>query len=138
MSDESTEKVIAVVNNDRTFLGLMNRLLSEEGYKTSVWTQREGAYEFIKQEQPDLVILDIVMEEPEAGWTVLELLRLDPSTAEIPVIVCSADHQTLVQKEELLSRLRSDVLEKPFDLQTMIDMVQRVIGPPSPPVSGEK
>jgi CheY-like chemotaxis protein len=60
------------------------------------------AYEFVKEQRPDLVLLDIRMETPEAGWIVLELLTLDPQTRDIPMIICSAAIGDLQEHEGLL------------------------------------
>ncbi|HEX5506824.1 MAG TPA: response regulator, partial [Thermomicrobiales bacterium] len=78
--------------------------------------------------RPDLVLLDIRMGHPEAGWQTLELLRLDPETTRIPVIVCSADTPFLRAKEGALRALRCDILEKPFDLDTLLAKVAAVLG----------
>jgi DNA-binding response OmpR family regulator len=126
-----TKQRIAVVNNDRAFLHLMERLLRREGYDTILWTAGDGAYEMLRQERPDLVILDIVMETPEVGWTVLELLRLDPETEAIPVLVCSADSRTLRDKAEQLHQVHTETLEKPFNLDTLLERVATLIGPPA-------
>ncbi|HBY95390.1 MAG TPA: hypothetical protein DEP84_15800 [Chloroflexi bacterium] len=77
---------IAVVNDDTAFLNLMHELLTDEGYETIIWAESERAYDMIRRVKPDLVILDIRMGHPEAGWTILDLVRLDPTTAHIPVV----------------------------------------------------
>lgn len=119
------EPTIAVVNNDTDFLGLMNDLLSMEGYRTIICREGARAYALLKEAQPDLVILDIRLEHAEQGWTILELLRLDPETTKIPVIVCSADAHFLRQKAAALYEQRCDILEKPFDLDMLLDKVSR-------------
>ena len=120
--------LIAIINDDTAFLQLMSSLLSEEGYETLVWRESENAHEVIVREQPALVILDIRLEHPEAGWQLLDLIRLDPKTAAVPVIVCSADSIFLREKAELLRQKRCEVLEKPFDLDDLLDKVQTMLG----------
>ena len=115
--------VIAVVNNDTVFLDLMAELLAGEGYEPLVCKEGDKAYALVKERRPDLVVLDIRLDQPEAGWTILELLRLDPATATIPVIVCSADAPFLRAKAATLRELDCDVLEKPFDLDTLLAKV---------------
>lgn len=122
------EPVIAVVNNDTEFLELMQDLLSVEGYQTVICKEGDKAYALVKELQPSLVVLDIRMDQPEAGWTILELLRLDPETTRIPVIVCSADAPFLREKAAALYELRCDILEKPFDLETLLDKVATGLG----------
>ncbi len=119
---------IAVVNDDTLFLELMHDLLTSEGYPTAIWKEGDTAYEMIKEHRPMLVILDIRMERPDAGWMVLELLRLDPETATIPVIICSADTQRIREKAAYLHEKGCDTLEKPFLLEDLLAKVRAHIG----------
>jgi twitching motility two-component system response regulator PilH len=93
-----TPPVIAVVNDDTAFLNLMYELLTDEGYSCFLHIVGSTAYEKIRDEMPDLVILDVRMDEPESGWHVFDLLKLDPETHDIPVIVCSADAHKFVTR----------------------------------------
>src|SRR5438067_953367 len=87
---------IALINDDTTFLALMQELLQGiEGYEVLTCTQWEDAYGFVMQARPDLVILDIVFGREERGWTILELLTLDPRTRPIPLLACSAAVRSL-------------------------------------------
>ncbi|HET8631477.1 MAG TPA: response regulator [Thermomicrobiales bacterium] len=121
------EPLIAVMNDDTAFLDLMHELLTGEGYRCFICKESDRVYATIKERRPDLVILDIRMGSPEAGWTALEILRLDPATAHIPVIVCSADTPFLHAKEEALRALRCDILEKPFDLDMLLAKIAGVL-----------
>lgn len=121
------EPTIAVVNNDTDFLGLMEELLRLEGYKTIICREGDRAYELMKQVQPNLIVLDIRLEHAETGWKVLECLRLDPTTTAIPVIICSADSAFLREKALSLQQLRCETLEKPFDLDMLLEKVARML-----------
>lgn len=111
---------IVVVNDDQQYLALMDELLTEEGYRVIPCTETEHVYDLVRREQPALLILDIRLEHPEAGWRVLEFLRLAPETRRLPVIVCSADRQFLRAKEEQLRAKGCDILEKPFDIDELL------------------
>ena len=119
---------IAVINDDTAFLELMHDLLEEiEGYTVTICKEADDAYEFVKKTQPDLVILDIRVGHEENGWMILNLLTLDPATRPIPVIVCSAAVHSLQEHEELLQRYDCDVLQKPFDLDTLLAKVEAAL-----------
>ncbi|MGA7669905.1 MAG: response regulator [Nitrolancea sp.] len=124
---------IAVINDDTAFLQLMLDLLSDVGYDVLLHKEGAAAHTQLREEEPDLIILDVRLEQPDAGWMVLEMIRLDPATTKIPVIVCSADTIQLESKRELLNDLRCQTLEKPFDLDTLIAMVTKTVGPPERP-----
>ena len=124
-----SKPLIGIVNDDTAFLDLMSDLLTEEGYDTFIGREGDKAYALIKRRKPDLVILDIGMEHPEAGWLVLEMLRLDPQLLHLPVILCSADTAALRSKEQRLRDLHCGVLEKPFDLNELLAKVAEFLPP---------
>lgn len=124
---------ITLINDDTAFLDLMRDLLEvEEGYEVSICKEWDGAYEFVKRMQPDLVIQDITIGGQELGWTILNLLTLDPETRPIPLIVCSAAIQSLHDHQALLDRYGVTALPKPFDLDDLLSTVERVLRERSP------
>jgi CheY-like chemotaxis protein len=123
-------KRITVINDNTAFLAFMQELLTEEGYETTIWTASETAHDMVVNQRPDLVVLDIRMEHPDSGLIVLEMLRMDPKTEEIPVIVCSADLPFLRSQVERLRSLHCEVQEKPFRLDDLLDKIAAFIGRP--------
>lgn len=115
---------IAVVNDDSVFLEMMAAVLQEGGWETDIYREGYRAFEQLKANPPDLIILDIRMESPETGWTILELLTLDPAMLPIPVIVCSAAIMDLRAHEELLELYGVTVLPKPFDIEALYRRVK--------------
>lgn len=124
--------LIAVVNDDTAFLQLMHDLLESEGYQVALHIEGSSAYQLVREEMPDLVILDIRIEHPEPGWVTLDLIRLDPVTTRIPVLVCSADARQLREKAARLAEMRCDTIEKPFDLDHLLAKVREILGNAQP------
>jgi DNA-binding response OmpR family regulator len=120
---------IIVVNQDTAFLELMEELLTEEGYHTSIEKEGDKAYATIKKTKPDLVVLDIRINNPEAGFNVVDLMRIDPATENIPVIICSTATQIIRENEERLRAKNCDILMKPFNIDELLSKVQAIIGP---------
>ena len=115
---------IVVINDDRPFLDLMEQLLQDlERYDVETRREWDGAYEFVKERRPDLVVLDIRIGGEERGWQILQLLTLDPETLPIPVIVCSAAIDDLQAHQALLDKYGVRVLPKPFDLDDLLETV---------------
>jgi CheY-like chemotaxis protein len=114
---------IAVVNDDTDFLTLMAELLEDRGWTAIIHREGEDAYQLLKRELPDLIILDIRMGNPEQGWTILELLTLDPEIRSIPVIVCSAAIDDLRKKQDWLHEKGISILPKPFDIDDLYQSV---------------
>lgn len=123
-------KLIAGVNQDTLFLGLMDELLREEGYDTVILKASGKAYQDIKHRQPALVVLDIRINDPEAGFTVIDLLRIDPQTAYIPIIICSTATQIIRENEQRLRDKGCEILMKPFNIEELLALIATIIGPP--------
>ncbi len=127
---DSARARIAVIDDDTVFIDLMHDLLANgEGYEVVSNSQWIQSYEFIKATQPDLVILDLMMGREQAGWAVLQLLQEDPSTAEIPVILCSAAEPALRQKAcRLNGPTTVEPIAKPFDVDHLLGLIARLLG----------
>jgi len=127
-----SKPVVAVVNDDTQFLRMMEMILAGVGYDTLIFFEGSTAFADIKTHLPDLVVLDVRMENPESGWIILDLMRLDEATANIPVVVCSADHDQLLSKEEYLRSKRAGILRKPFDIDDLISKVGEFVSVEEP------
>jgi CheY-like chemotaxis protein len=115
---------IVVINDDEDFLALMYELLTDVGdYEVVLRRDADRAYHFVKDQRPDLVILDIRMQGVDVGWSILESLTLDPDTASIPVIMCTAAIPEVMAQRPLLNRHGVDILTKPFDLDDLLEKV---------------
>lgn len=118
---------IAVVDDDTVFLDMMAAVLAERGWQVQVYRESGGAFQALKEDRPDLIILDIRMETPESGWSILELLTLDRKMSAIPVVVCSAALLDLEAHEAWLKDHGIAVLPKPFDIQDLYRRVEEAL-----------
>jgi DNA-binding response OmpR family regulator len=123
-------KTIIVVNDSVDLLELAEMLLRDEDFDVKVALMGTGALDLIRTTEPDLVILDVRLPDV-SGWDILQALKLDPKTSMIPVLVCSAAVQELRALENQLARMGVDVLIKPFAIDTLLTMVETLIGPGS-------
>jgi DNA-binding response OmpR family regulator len=119
---------IVVTDDDAEYLELMRELLTEEGYGPVVCVLNDRAYSTIRCQQPALALLDIHLEQ-QFGWQLLDKLRLDPTTAHIPVVICSTDPRLFNERAEDFRRLRCDFLAKPFNLESLVEKVLVYPGP---------
>lgn len=86
-------KNILVVEDDKFLRELIVRKLGEEGYNTSEAVDGEEGAKKVKEERPDLVLLDLILPGID-GFEVLAGIKQDPQTSSIPVIVLSNLGQT--------------------------------------------
>lgn len=118
---------IAVVNDDTVFLDMMAAVLAERGWETTLIKEQEHAFEHLRANPPDLIILDIRMSAPESGWTLLELITLDKELSKLPVIVCSAAIMDLRAHQNHLAQSGIDVLPKPFNIEQLYQKVDEAL-----------
>jgi DNA-binding response OmpR family regulator len=118
---------IAVINDEQAIVEMLTDFLQDVGYETIDCLAGDGSYELIRREHPALVIIDLQMEHSEAGLHVLQKLRADPATATIPVIICSADGRLLREKAAAIKALNGELLEKPFDLESLLAKIRTLL-----------
>ena len=118
---------IAVINDDPAIVDMLTGFLQDAGYETIDCLSGDGSYDLIRREQPALVIIDLQMEYSEAGLHVLQKLRADPTTAHIPVILCSADGRLLRERAAGIQALNGEMLEKPYDLEPLLARIHTLL-----------
>ena len=120
-------KRIMIVDDTPDFLALVAMLLENENYRASMRSTGEGTIQLIKKQKPDLVILDVMLPDID-GIDVLRMLKEDPETKTIPVIVSTAASDRVRQEKQFLEAAGVEVLEKPFELDDLLHAVQKAIG----------
>jgi len=92
------KKKILTVDDDRLALIMLERILTGAGYTVIQATNGKDAIAMVKQEQPDLAILDIDMPEMD-GINLATILKNDRQTKNIPIIFLSASEGNGTRKE---------------------------------------
>lgn len=122
---------VAVIDNDRDLVALMSELLVARGLTPATAATLTAAREVIRQQDPVLILLDMWLETPEAGWTLLHDLRAHPQTAHIPIVVVTGGLHLLSDERVLWLRTHHvTVLSKPFDLDEFDRCVEAAIPRP--------
>jgi len=117
---------ILVVDDEKNIVQLARLYLDKEGFQVEAAFDGAQALEKARTVRPDLVILDIMMPEL-SGFEVLEALRRDPKTANIPVLVLTARGEAEDEQRGLALGARR-YLNKPFDVRALISEVRRHLG----------
>jgi len=104
----SMRPTVVLADDDHRFRSIVRSLLEDDGYRVvAEAADAEGTLEAAARLQPDVVVVDLVMEGSDGLSTVEELLRVDPSR---PVIVISSLFDPLIEREAI--RLGAWYLEK--------------------------
>ncbi|MGI9182541.1 MAG: ATP-binding protein [Longimicrobiaceae bacterium] len=124
--DTSTAATILYIEDNLTNLSLVEAILeSKPCWKTISAMRGEAGLELAREKKPDLILLDLHLPDLP-GDEVLDRLRADPATAEIPVVIISAD-ATGASQARLRAAGASDYLTKPLDLDQFLATVERFL-----------
>lgn len=123
---KKTAKHVLVINDTQEILELFSVILRDEmGLEVTLDSYRPHILEDIKEIKPDLIISDHVFGEEKIGWQLLQSLKMDRATADIPLIICSAAIKDLKEIEGHLTARDVGVLYKPFDVDELISLVNK-------------
>jgi CheY-like chemotaxis protein len=115
---------ILIVEDEEPIAKLLAELLADEGYRVLHAGDGEQALIVVGRERPDLVLTDLMMPAM-SGVELYQRLRADPRTRDIPVVIMSA----VAGPPD--SALGADAfLKKPFEVETLLELVARFAGPP--------
>jgi len=108
------DKPILVVDDDANIRSLLQQELTEAGYSVRLAEDGRKALALVREEMPGLIILDVMMPEMN-GFDVAAILKSDPATMHIPIIILS-----ILEDKERGFRLGVDrYLTKPIDTPSL-------------------
>ena len=111
---EHRQQTILVVDDEKHIRDLLKQELTESGYKVREASNGKEAIDAVRKELPDLLILDVMMPEMN-GFDVAAVLKNDPLTMDVPILILS-----IVQDKERGYRLGVDrYLTKPIDTEKL-------------------
>ncbi len=117
-------KKILVVDDERHIVRLVEVNLARAGYDVITAYDGVEALEKVKQENPDMIVLDVMMPRMD-GFEVLKHLQADPDTQDIPVIMLTAKAQDADIFRGWSSGV-SSYLTKPFNPRELLTFVERI------------
>lgn len=119
--------VIAVVDDDDATLQMLDSLLHDAGYQVISSASGRDVHQFILRSLPDVVLLDLWIEEQQAGMRILDALARDAATRDIPVIVYSGQVEFLRMQAPLFWALGCQILEKPFQPPKLLAQIETAL-----------
>ena len=86
----STPQTILIVDDDLDFTAVAGAALEAAGYRVVTAEDAERGFDTALAERPNLILLDLMMEETDSGVRLAHQLRRDPTTQAIPIVILTA------------------------------------------------
>ncbi len=113
---------VLVVDDDPDLAVICSLVLESEGYDTNIARNGVEAYDLLKADNIDLVLLDVMMPVMD-GLTVCKMMKRNPAMRDLPVIIMSASD---TMRAQAVSCHANAIIDKPFDIDLQIDTVGRL------------
>jgi len=117
---------ILVVDDEIYIVHILDFSLGMEGYEVVTALDGEQALHKVKSDKPDLVVLDIMMPKLD-GYETCKILKTDPETKNIPVILLSAKGRNVDQKMGFQVGA-DDYITKPFSPRKLVERINMILG----------
>ncbi|MDZ7705296.1 MAG: response regulator [Trueperaceae bacterium] len=117
---------ILVIDDSPAMISMIESILRQASHNVKTCNDSEEAEAQIAQEQPDLVLLDVVMPK-KSGYDILRKLKRNADTKHIPVVLVSSKQE----ESDIMWGKRqgaADYLGKPFDAEGLLAVVSRFEG----------
>lgn len=125
LSSGSRPPKLLVVDDEEAIQDLLRRRLEALGCEVSVLSGGSQVLQTVREQLPDLVLLDVMMPDLD-GFTVCEALKQDPHVRDIPVLLMTA-------RAEVESRIKGldlgahDYISKPFETSELVARVRAAL-----------
>lgn len=120
-----TSPRVLVVEDDPNVRGLLQTLLTAEGYDVSVASDGVAGLVQATHNRPALVLLDVMMPDL-GGVRVLQELRADPDLRDVPVVVVTGKAEAVPSLRDELGE--DNVFLKPFGVEALLGRVAEITG----------
>ncbi len=117
-----------LVIDDETVIGTILRYAFDvDGHQTLVAGDGSTGIEMARSEHPDVIVLDLMMQDV-SGYDVLEVLREDEGTKDLPIVILTAVTMQR-ERDRCLAKGADVVLIKPFDPREVAQAVVALLPP---------
>jgi CheY-like chemotaxis protein len=122
---------ILLVDDDQDFLEMHKAVLKNHGYDVLIASSGHEGLEKVRSDMPDLIILDLMMEKHDSGFSFSKEIKNDPLFKKIPILmvtaVAEATGYRFSLKEDGYWMKTDDFLDKPVMPDVLIDRVEKLL-----------
>ncbi len=120
-------KKILLIEDEEIMINLLQKKLEKEDYTVSVARNGEEGLKKMREVDPDLILLDIVMPKM-GGFEVMEEMAKEPNLKKIPVIIISNSGQPVELDKVKELGAKDWLIKTEFDPQEVVEKVKKQIG----------
>lgn len=123
---EQTTKTIVYIEDDPEMIDLVSLILNRRGYTVKGAHGGRQGLDFVLQDKPDLVLLDLMMPDMD-GWDVYQQIKANDQTNDIPIIIITAKSQSIDKVLGLHIAKVDDYICKPFRPAELVESIEKVL-----------
>ena len=120
-------KRILLIEDEEILINLLEKKLIQEGYEVSIAKDGEEGLKRMREINPDLILLDIMMPKM-GGFEVMEEMNKESELKKIPVVIISNSGQPVELDQAIKLGAKDWLIKTEFDPQEVIDKVEKQIG----------
>ncbi|MGP9790078.1 response regulator transcription factor [Roseinatronobacter sp. NSM] len=117
-------KILVVEDEDNIAIAL-DYLLTREGYDQTRLATGAGALDMIRDQKPDLVLLDVMLPEV-SGYDICQSVRADPDCADVRILMMTA-RGSAMERRKGLAMGADGFISKPFELKELREEVRKIL-----------
>jgi sigma-B regulation protein RsbU (phosphoserine phosphatase) len=122
----SNDKTIVVVDDDAKVIILVEKILTQLGFRVLSANEGKKALELVKKEKPVLLISDILQPGID-GIGLCQSIKEDPQLEEVKIILMSGVYKQASLRREIMGATPDAFIEKPLETQQLKDLVDKVL-----------
>jgi DNA-binding response OmpR family regulator len=123
---------VLLVDDDPDFIAAVKTLLEENDYEVKIAYTGEDGLLLARKENPDIVLLDVMLPEKD-GFAVCKELKEDDRTRNIPIIILTSVGKKMTEpdyaKAMAITHQADDYIEKPVDTSELLKRIRKRVGP---------
>jgi len=117
---------IAIIDDDPDILDASSLVLTSKGYEVVTATNPDDGYKIVKENSPDLIILDVMMNEPDDGFFLAQKFRKEKILS--PIIMYTSVSKSLGMDFGVNELVPVDeFVEKPISPEQLIEKVKKLL-----------
>ena len=118
--------LIAIIDDDPDILDASKLVLTAKGYEVITAENPDDGYKIVMEQNPDLIILDVMMIEPDDGFFLAQKLRRE--NVVTPILMYTSVSKALGLEFAAGEMVPvDDLVEKPISPDTLIDKVEKLL-----------